>query len=230
MSQDSNQPCIATPSVLTWARREWGLDIEEASRRADVPKEALVAHEQGDRPSGLTMGHLRSLAKVYRRQVAVFFFPEPPPPTRAAKDENGEVCVPWLEVSLPLIMSIIGHGARTDAMVCTRGLPPGARIVDAEWRGRSLSLRVYVELPGDCDPEPRCLDIEIAREGTQEVSASPSTGAAQEMAALKESVASYFIEVVEFVRASQLEAPDSLEAAHKDVQQKFSDLAAILSS
>lgn len=68
----------ATPEVLTWARREWGLSINEVSRRTGIPFHTLEEAEHGIQR--LTVAQGRRLAEAYRRALAVFLLPQPPEP------------------------------------------------------------------------------------------------------------------------------------------------------
>jgi Zn-dependent peptidase ImmA (M78 family)/DNA-binding XRE family transcriptional regulator len=75
---------LVNPALLAWARAEAGLDPETAARKAAVRVERLQAWEQGDdRP---TVNQVRTLARIYKRPVAVFYLPEPPPPSKRPRD------------------------------------------------------------------------------------------------------------------------------------------------
>lgn len=63
--------------ILTWARTSLGLSHEEAARRIGTKVEALLAWEAGT--STPTYPQLERLAhEIYKRPVAVFFFPSVP--------------------------------------------------------------------------------------------------------------------------------------------------------
>src|SRR5690349_10992434 len=67
----------ATPSVLRWARERAGLSLEAAAGAIGRTAEVLAAWESGD--AAPTYRQLADLAhRVYKRPVAVFFFPSPP--------------------------------------------------------------------------------------------------------------------------------------------------------
>ena len=64
------------PRVLQWARDRIGLSLVDAASSVGRPVEVLAAWEEGSQAP--TFRQLEALARVYRRPVAVFFFPEPP--------------------------------------------------------------------------------------------------------------------------------------------------------
>jgi Zn-dependent peptidase ImmA (M78 family)/transcriptional regulator with XRE-family HTH domain len=72
------------PSVLTWARESANLLIEDVALKMKKSPEAIEAWEKGD--SSPTYVQLETLAyTVYRRPIAIFFFPEPPEEVTAKK-------------------------------------------------------------------------------------------------------------------------------------------------
>jgi Zn-dependent peptidase ImmA (M78 family) len=75
---------LVEASLLVWARRSAGLDLETAARKVPVTPERLAGWERGDgRP---TIGQLRKLAGAYKRPLAVFYLPEPPTEFQALRD------------------------------------------------------------------------------------------------------------------------------------------------
>jgi Zn-dependent peptidase ImmA (M78 family)/transcriptional regulator with XRE-family HTH domain len=63
--------------ILRWARERAGLSIDAAASAIGRPGEALRSWEEGE--STPTYRQLADLAhRVYKRPIAVFFFPEPP--------------------------------------------------------------------------------------------------------------------------------------------------------
>ncbi len=65
------------PIVLAWARRQAGLSVVEVAERLKKDPAVIESWERGD--SAPTYVQLETLAyKVFRRPVALFFFPEPP--------------------------------------------------------------------------------------------------------------------------------------------------------
>ncbi len=65
-------------SVLRWARESQGLSIDEVAERMKRDPEEIHAWESGE--SAPTYIQLETLAyKIYKRPLAVFFFPQPPP-------------------------------------------------------------------------------------------------------------------------------------------------------
>lgn len=65
------------PKVLKWARKSAGLHTVEVAKKMKKPERTIVAWEQGE--ASPTYVQLETLAyKVYKRPLAIFFFPEPP--------------------------------------------------------------------------------------------------------------------------------------------------------
>src|SRR3989344_7316158 len=74
----SNSLAGINPKVLTWARERFGYTIDEAAQAAGRPPSELKAWEAGT--SVPTYAQLEKLAyKVYKRPIALFYFPSPPP-------------------------------------------------------------------------------------------------------------------------------------------------------
>jgi Zn-dependent peptidase ImmA (M78 family) len=66
------------PSVLRWAREAQGLSVDDVALQLKRQPEEIESWEQGT--SAPTYAQLEKLAyKVYRRPLAVFFLPKPPP-------------------------------------------------------------------------------------------------------------------------------------------------------
>src|SRR5450759_5144474 len=64
-------------AVLTWARERSGLTVAQVAGKLGKDPEVVAGWEVG--PSGPTYPQLEKLAyDVYKRPVAIFFFPEPP--------------------------------------------------------------------------------------------------------------------------------------------------------
>lgn len=75
---------LVEPRLLRWARESGGFDTGTAARKARVKEERLRAWEEGRaRP---TIGQLRTLARVYKRPIAVFYLPAPPPDLEPPRD------------------------------------------------------------------------------------------------------------------------------------------------
>lgn len=65
------------PKVLEWARRQAGLSLTEVAERLKKDPAMIKSWESGN--SAPTYSQLETLAyKVFKRPVALFFFPEPP--------------------------------------------------------------------------------------------------------------------------------------------------------
>lgn len=67
---------IVKPELLIWARKDAGLSIEVSAKKAQVKPERLNKWENGQlRP---TIKQLRTLGRIYKRPLAVFYLPKPP--------------------------------------------------------------------------------------------------------------------------------------------------------
>lgn len=76
----------ANPAMLLWARKEKGLDIPVAAKKASLKAEKLEKLESGDiRPS---VPELRKLADVYKRPLGVFFLEITPPESPLLPDRR----------------------------------------------------------------------------------------------------------------------------------------------
>ena len=95
-----------TPSLLRWARETAGFSPEEVSRKLDITSDRLVELESGDiLPS---LAKLREFSNLYKRSLAVFFLPEPPPSPPLPKDFRtlpSEIEMPLSPKSFKLIRS-----------------------------------------------------------------------------------------------------------------------------
>ncbi|MDQ7827014.1 MAG: XRE family transcriptional regulator [Candidatus Eremiobacteraeota bacterium] len=90
--------------MLIWARKNSGLDIDMAAKKAQVKPEKLTEWENGNvRP---TIKQLRKLGKVYKRPIAFFYLPEPPRDFQAMKDCRRFPGVTGFSVSPELIYEI----------------------------------------------------------------------------------------------------------------------------
>lgn len=70
-------PIPVNPDVLRWARVSLNLPVEEVARRMKKKVADIEAWESGE--TSPTYVQLETLAyKIYRRPLALFFFPEPP--------------------------------------------------------------------------------------------------------------------------------------------------------
>ena len=66
------------PKILVWARRMSGHTVEDVGRALGKDPQVIASWERGD--ASPTYVQLETLAyRVYKRPVALFFFPEPPP-------------------------------------------------------------------------------------------------------------------------------------------------------
>ena len=72
-----SDPVPVSPRVLEWARERQGMSVAEVADRLKRDVAEIEAWERGD--SAPTYVQLETLAyKVYKRPLALFFFPEPP--------------------------------------------------------------------------------------------------------------------------------------------------------
>jgi Zn-dependent peptidase ImmA (M78 family)/transcriptional regulator with XRE-family HTH domain len=74
----------ANPKVLVWAREERGMTVQEVSEKIGVEARELNNWEKDGKE--ITFSTLEKLAKLYKRQTAVFFLPDTPPSTKKPKD------------------------------------------------------------------------------------------------------------------------------------------------
>ena len=74
----------ANPAVIGWARTALNIDVDRAAKRADVSEDVLLAFENGTQSP--TLSQLRELAALYKRPVALFFLPVPPPSVKRPRD------------------------------------------------------------------------------------------------------------------------------------------------
>jgi len=73
-----------TPDILIWARQTAGLGIEISAEKIAVKPNLLEQWESGEKKP--TIKQLRKIANVYKRSLAVFFLPRPPPAPKVSKD------------------------------------------------------------------------------------------------------------------------------------------------
>lgn len=75
---------IVKPELLIWARESAGLRIEEVAKKAGVKPDRLNKWEDGElRP---TIRQLRTLARIYKRPLAVFYLPKTPKKFQALRE------------------------------------------------------------------------------------------------------------------------------------------------
>jgi Zn-dependent peptidase ImmA (M78 family) len=79
-----SQRAIIKPELLVWAREEAGLSLDEAAKKISIKSERLLSCEQGT--SQLTVNQLRALSSAYKRPLAFFYLPEPPPKSVGLRD------------------------------------------------------------------------------------------------------------------------------------------------
>jgi Zn-dependent peptidase ImmA (M78 family)/DNA-binding XRE family transcriptional regulator len=75
---------LVKPELLQWGRETAGLTLEAAAKKIDTTPERLLSWESGDaRPS---IPQLRKMADAYKRPLAAFYLPTPPPPIERPRD------------------------------------------------------------------------------------------------------------------------------------------------
>lgn len=75
---------LIEPGLLHWARKNAGLSVGDAAKKARTSPEQIVVWEEGvDVP---TIVQLRHLARAYRRPLALFYLAEPPKDFTALRD------------------------------------------------------------------------------------------------------------------------------------------------
>src|SRR5215212_4168994 len=79
------QRAIIKPALLAWARDDAGLSVEEAAKKIAVKPEYLLACEQSEEYR-LTVRQLRILSNAYKRPLAFFYLPQPPPKSAELRD------------------------------------------------------------------------------------------------------------------------------------------------
>jgi Zn-dependent peptidase ImmA (M78 family) len=75
---------IVKPELLVWARESARLSVVDAAKKSQISPEKLANCETGE--DQLTLNQLRTLAKVYKRPLAVFFLAKPPKHFDALRD------------------------------------------------------------------------------------------------------------------------------------------------
>ncbi len=74
-----NVAAKVTPEILRWARESAGIRLEEVAEQLELKRVTAETIQRWESGRGnLTYSQLEKLAKIYRRPVAVFFFPKPP--------------------------------------------------------------------------------------------------------------------------------------------------------
>lgn len=75
-----------TPAVLTWAREQAKLSIEQAAKKVSVKPERFAEWEDPKSDTKPTIKQLRNLARVLRRPASLFYLAEKPQGFQAMKD------------------------------------------------------------------------------------------------------------------------------------------------
>ncbi len=90
--------------LLIWARKNAGLNLEQASKKVGVPEERLASWESGqNRP---TINQLRKLANAYKRPLAVFYLPTPPRDFQPLRDYRQLTAGPHEPESPGLLLAV----------------------------------------------------------------------------------------------------------------------------
>ena len=72
------------PHVLLWARKEAGYKQEDVAEMLRIPTARYTQWEITGKE--IPLGFLKNIANYYKRQVAVFLLPSPPPELKKPKD------------------------------------------------------------------------------------------------------------------------------------------------
>jgi Zn-dependent peptidase ImmA (M78 family) len=72
------------PDVLTWAREEAGYTPEDIAGKLHIPTERYLRWENSREK--IPLGMIKRIANYYKRQLAVFLLPTPPPKTKKPND------------------------------------------------------------------------------------------------------------------------------------------------
>lgn len=84
-----NRATRYNPAVLRWARERSGFGLPEAAKAVGRPPNAVAEWEAGS--ASPTWNQLETLARLFRRPVALFFFPEPPAEQDAESEFRGTI-------------------------------------------------------------------------------------------------------------------------------------------
>jgi len=145
-----------TPSVLRWARVTINLTIDEVAKRMHQKPETVVEWESGqDSPTYIKLEKLAY--EVYKRPLAVFFYPEPPDEVGVQKSFR---TLPEFEIKRfpSLLISIIRQGQAMQfklAELCDGSNPAEKQIVkalsaaaiDSNSEDLAVGVRKYIEVP-----------------------------------------------------------------------------------
>lgn len=93
-----------TPNVLKWARESARMSEETAASKVSVPVEKLKEWEEGTQQP--TIHQAETLAKAYRRPLALFFLPEIPRDFQPLQDYRRKTAKPLGTASIFIIREI----------------------------------------------------------------------------------------------------------------------------
>ena len=156
-AMDMKEKLPINPVVLTWARETANLLIEDVAQNMNKSQEAIESWEKGE--SSPTYIQLETLAyTIYKRPVAIFFFPEPPEETTAQKSFR---TLPESEVE-ELGARFLRVFRRAQAMQInleelTNGINPATNKIF-----RDLSFEVHGNVVKMAESVRRYLNIDIA--------------------------------------------------------------------
>src|SRR3989338_4314747 len=72
------------PQVLLWARKEAGYKEQDIAEKFHIPLDRYIKWESTGKE--IPLGILKAIANYYKRQIAVFLLPAPPPELKKPKD------------------------------------------------------------------------------------------------------------------------------------------------
>jgi transcriptional regulator with XRE-family HTH domain len=131
----------ANPCVLKWARESANLTINEVTHKIKKSSDVIEAWENGtDSPTYI---QLETLAyRVYKRPIAVFFFPEPPKEDDIRKSFRTMPEFEYKKLPLALIRQIRLANLKQENVyeLCNGNNPSGIKLINDLKNFRGLGL------------------------------------------------------------------------------------------
>lgn len=134
-----NPPALVTPELLVWARKNYGLTLDEAADKLKVPPATLALWEAGQELPSLAQA--RRMAKLYKRPLSVFYLSELPRDFQAIKDYRRLASSPSDPSVSPSLKRQIGRAVA----IRSAAIDLAAEQADFEY-GISISIR-YSDSP-----------------------------------------------------------------------------------
>lgn len=98
------------PQVLIWAREEAGYKKEEIAGKLKIPTSRYIDWELGK--EDIPLGYLKKIANYFKRQLAVFLLPAPPPKIKKPRD--------FRNLALRRAGGLLGKGLSPDILLAIR--------------------------------------------------------------------------------------------------------------